>query len=110
MTEQDYRNLFDRVSPGPELVERTLAAAEQGAGPRRRRMARRLIAAAACLALVLGVGNYPALAAGADGLLVEVHNDPKNALCDGAQSITPEAFRSLMGRLGDLARCLGREI
>ena len=66
MTEQDYRRLFDRVAPDAGLVERTLAAAEQGAGPRRRRMARRLIAAAACLALVLGVGNYPALAAGAE--------------------------------------------
>ena len=33
-----------------------------------------------------------AVAAGADGLLIEVHNDPKNALCDGAQSITPPAF------------------
>ncbi len=31
-------------------------------------------------------------AAGADGLMIEVHNDPKNALCDGAQSLTPEQF------------------
>ena len=30
-----------------------------------------------------------AIAAGADGLMIEVHNDPKNALCDGAQSLTP---------------------
>ena len=29
---------------------------------------------------------------GADGLMIEVHNDPKHALCDGAQSLTPEAF------------------
>ncbi len=34
-----------------------------------------------------------ATAAGADGLMIEVHNDPKRALCDGAQSLTPEAFR-----------------
>ncbi|MDR2932285.1 MAG: 3-deoxy-7-phosphoheptulonate synthase, partial [Oscillospiraceae bacterium] len=33
-----------------------------------------------------------AVAAGADGLMIEVHNDPPNALCDGAQSLTPEAF------------------
>lgn len=33
-----------------------------------------------------------AAACGADGLMIEVHNDPKNALCDGAQSLTPEAF------------------
>ncbi len=33
-----------------------------------------------------------AAACGADGLMIEVHNDPKNALCDGAQSITPEQF------------------
>ncbi|MEG1775619.1 MAG: 3-deoxy-7-phosphoheptulonate synthase, partial [Clostridia bacterium] len=34
--------------------------------------------------------------AGADGLMIEVHNDPKRALCDGAQSLTPDAFRDLM--------------
>ena len=33
-----------------------------------------------------------AAAAGADGLMIEVHNDPKNALCDGAQSLTPDRF------------------
>ena len=33
-----------------------------------------------------------AAAAGADGLIIEVHNDPQHALCDGAQSLTPEAF------------------
>ena len=31
-------------------------------------------------------------AAGADGLMIEVHNDPQNALCDGAQSLTPDEF------------------
>ena len=36
-----------------------------------------------------------AAAAGADGLIIEVHNDPQHALCDGQQSITPEAFASL---------------
>ena len=33
-----------------------------------------------------------AAACGADGLMIEVHNDPPHALCDGAQSLTPEAF------------------
>lgn len=51
-----------------------------------------------------------AVVAGADGLIVEVHNDPPNALCDGAQSITPEAFHSLMGKLEAIARCVGRTI
>lgn len=37
-----------------------------------------------------------AIAAGADGLIIEVHNDPKNALCDGAQSLTIEEFSVLM--------------
>lgn len=41
-----------------------------------------------------------ATAAGADGLMIEVHNDPMNALSDGEQSITPEAFDRLMGKLG----------
>jgi 3-deoxy-7-phosphoheptulonate synthase len=36
-----------------------------------------------------------AAAAGADGLIIEVHNDPANALCDGPQSITPEEFARL---------------
>ena len=36
-----------------------------------------------------------AAAIGADGLIIEVHNDPSHALCDGAQSITPAQFDSL---------------
>ena len=36
--------------------------------------------------------SLAAAAAGADGLIIEVHNDPKNALCDGAQSLTPDIF------------------
>lgn len=40
-----------------------------------------------------------ATAAGADGIMVEVHNDPAHALCDGAQSLTPEQFASLAGRI-----------
>lgn len=37
-----------------------------------------------------------ATAAGADGLMIEVHNDPPHALCDGAQSITPAVFAETM--------------
>ena len=40
-----------------------------------------------------------AAAAGADGLMIEVHNDPMNALCDGAQSLTPGQFDSLCARV-----------
>jgi 3-deoxy-7-phosphoheptulonate synthase len=51
-----------------------------------------------------------AVAAGADGLIIEVHNDPKNALCDGAQSITPDQFTALMGKLAPVAQCVGRSL
>lgn len=40
--------------------------------------------------------SMAAVAAGADGLMIEVHNDPAHALCDGAQSLTPAAFGELM--------------
>ncbi len=43
-----------------------------------------------------------AVAAGADGLIIEVHNDPKHALCDGAQSLTPEAFFGVMHKINAL--------
>lgn len=51
-----------------------------------------------------------AIAVGADGLIIEVHNDPKNALCDGAQSIKPEVFADLMNELKVIANAVGREI
>ena len=54
--------------------------------------------------------SLAAVAAGADGLIIEVHNDPKNALCDGAQSITPADFGGLMGKLGTVAACVGRSL
>lgn len=40
-----------------------------------------------------------ATAAGADGLMIEVHNDPENALCDGPQSLTPEKFKDVMNKV-----------
>lgn len=51
-----------------------------------------------------------AVAAGADGLIIEVHNNPKMAKCDGQQSITPEHFSELMGKLEVIAQVEGREI
>ncbi|MFQ5706777.1 MAG: 3-deoxy-7-phosphoheptulonate synthase [bacterium] len=49
-----------------------------------------------------------AIAAGADGLLIEVHQDPENALSDGAQSLFPEQFQRLMGELEIIAKAVGR--
>ena len=51
-----------------------------------------------------------AIAAGADGLIIEVHNDPKNALCDGQQSITPEEYKILVEKLKKIANAVDREI
>ena len=51
-----------------------------------------------------------AVAAGADGLLIEVHNDPEKALSDGAQSLYPEQFDRLMGELRIIAPVLGRSV
>ena len=51
-----------------------------------------------------------AVAAGADGLLIEVHNDPANALCDGAQSVTPAQFAGMMKKLETVAPCVGRTV
>jgi len=51
-----------------------------------------------------------AIAAGADGLLIEVHNDPDHALSDGAQSLTPGEFSQLMGELRIIAPAVGRRL
>ena len=51
-----------------------------------------------------------AVAVGADGLLIEVHNNPEAALCDGAQSLRPERFARLMGELKGIARIVGRDM
>lgn len=51
-----------------------------------------------------------AVAAGADGLIIEVHNDPEHALCDGAQSLKPERFARLMGELSGIAKIVGKEL
>jgi 3-deoxy-7-phosphoheptulonate synthase len=51
-----------------------------------------------------------AVAAGADALLIEVHNDPEHALSDGAQSLYPEQFAKLMDELRMIAPAVGRKI
>jgi 3-deoxy-7-phosphoheptulonate synthase len=60
-------------------------------------------------------GLVPALAkagvaAGCDGLIIEVHNHPEEAASDGAQSLIPENFASLMGEMKAIAKALGRNI
>ena len=47
-----------------------------------------------------------ATAAGADGLMIEVHNDPSCALCDGAQSLTPEQFNALSKQIGSIREAM----
>ena len=49
-----------------------------------------------------------AVAAGADGLIIEVHNDPQNAKCDGQQSLTPEHFDRLMGKMSAIVDLVGK--
>ncbi|MEE8423755.1 MAG: 3-deoxy-7-phosphoheptulonate synthase, partial [Thermodesulfobacteriota bacterium] len=49
-----------------------------------------------------------AIAAGADGLLIEVHADPENAMCDGSQSLNPKTFSRLVGDLKKISEAVGR--
>ena len=51
-----------------------------------------------------------AIAAGADGLIVEVHNDPARALCDGQQSLTPSQFQAMMDKAGKLTELMGKKL
>jgi 3-deoxy-7-phosphoheptulonate synthase len=51
-----------------------------------------------------------AVAVGADGVIIEVHNDPANAKCDGPQSITPARFAALMQSLRAIAQCENRVV
>jgi 3-deoxy-7-phosphoheptulonate synthase len=53
---------------------------------------------------------FAAIAAGADGLIVEVHPDPESALSDGDQSLDPATFHTLMDRLGAFAEAAGRSM
>lgn len=51
-----------------------------------------------------------AIAAGADGLMIEVHNCPEKAASDGPQSLTPEKFAKLMRELEPIAKAVGKEL
>jgi len=51
-----------------------------------------------------------AVAAGTDGLIIEVHNNPEKALCDGEQSLTPDEFDELMKVLPKIAAIDGRSL
>ena len=51
-----------------------------------------------------------AVAAGADGLIIEVHNDPAHAKCDGQQSLTPQNFDALMHKVSALVDLMGKTL
>ncbi len=51
-----------------------------------------------------------AVAAGADGIMVEVHPDPPHAMSDGAQSLYPEQFQEMMEQIRVIARAIGRDV
>jgi 3-deoxy-7-phosphoheptulonate synthase len=51
-----------------------------------------------------------AVAAGADGLLIEMHPTPCEAWCDADQALTPGELKTLMAELGGIAKILGRDI
>ena len=51
-----------------------------------------------------------ALAAGADGLIIEVHNDPAHAKCDGQQSLTPQKFDALMHKVSAMVDLVGKTL
>jgi 3-deoxy-7-phosphoheptulonate synthase len=54
--------------------------------------------------------SMAAIAAGADGLLIEVHPSPKEALCDGSQSLLPDKFAQLVNSLKKVAETVGRTL
>ena len=59
---------------------------------------------------LVGAMSLASVAAGADGLLIEVHPNPDEALKDGAQSLTPELFRRLMPQVQSVSNAIGRAI
>ena len=50
------------------------------------------------------------IAAGADGIIVEVHNNPEVAVSDGGQSLKPKKFAELMQKTASVAKAIGREL
>ena len=67
-------------------------------------------AVAAGIARIMPPLARASIAAGADGLIIEVHNDPDRALSDGAQSLYPEQFRELVEQIRTIALVLGRTV
>ena len=67
---------------------------------------RKILNTLAALALVVLPMAMGAAAVGADGLMVEVHNDPAHAKCDGAQSITPDQFDVLAEKVGRIREAI----
>ena len=51
-----------------------------------------------------------AVAAGADGLMIEVHNNPEKALCDGPQSLRPERYEELLKQISKIAEVVGKKV
>jgi 3-deoxy-7-phosphoheptulonate synthase len=91
------RNLFDlNAIPAVQSLSHLPIIADPSHGTGRRAMVPPMARAA--------------LAAGADGLLIEVHPCPDDALSDGAQSLYPEQFELLMGELRGIAGAIGRRL
>ena len=53
--------------------------------------------------------SMASVSAGADGLMIEVHNDPKRALCDGAQSLRPEQFKAVVDKIDVILPLVGKK-
>ena len=54
--------------------------------------------------------SLAAIAAGCDGLIIEVHDNPTCAISDGAQSLKPERFKALVIKAKQIAKVIGRDI
>ena len=59
---------------------------------------------------LVGSGAKAAVAAGANGLMIEVHENPEEALSDGAQSLLPKKFDALMKELQIVAQAVGKQL
>jgi len=59
---------------------------------------------------LVNAASRSAIAAGADGLIIEVHPNPEEALSDGAQSLLPDDFAILMNDIRKIALAVGREV
>ena len=59
--------------------------------------------------LGLGVWFKHGAGVGADGLMIEVHNNPQKALCDGPQSLTPEAFADVVKSVNTILEAIGKK-